>query len=116
MKAFMLRTRVAGSEKTQVIDYMKCIVQDNREDFSRYGFFDSTDSIFIFENEEAKKAFMSFVAFNDTIERLTLSYVTLGLISEEEADSLYNEDLHSLPMPDQPQALYCSLMELIKDR
>ena len=112
----MLRARIIGSTDVDVINFPKAIVMANESEFKSYGFFDKDKNLFIFDSYAREHEFCEWAMFNDAVERLITSYVTLGLISEDEANDLYDEDLHSLPMPAQAGHIYRTLMELVKDR
>ena len=112
----MLRARIISSTDIDVIDFPKAIVMANESEFKRFGFFDKDKNLFVFNGYTEEREFCEWAMFNDAVERLITSYVTLGLISEDEANDLYDEDLHSLPMPAQAGHLYRNLMELVKDR
>lgn len=110
-----LKIRVAGKSTATEVDYPLDIVSDFSEDFECFGHL-SGDTLII-ADAHAKKSFIQWLAFNDTLNRLIISYTTIGLISEEEADELYESDeVHSLPMPDQDMAVYNRLMALIAER
>lgn len=110
-----LKIRVAGETDAAEVDYLLDIVKDFPEDFGRFGHL-SGDTL-ILEDAHAKRAFLEWLAFNDTVNRLINTYVTLGVIEEEDAVEISEcDEVHSLPVPDQDLAVYRRLMDVISQR